>query len=673
MLTLSNMKVKDSKFIIQLFYIFLTFTPGLAIAQTLQEDPATVIFSRKLPENTYFLDPRPLAKTNTYIGVTPEALMYTDSTNVFDWLADCGVGMVRVGCPDINLRNAINFEKSVYGKVNKYEDFQKFCKNIMKNPEKNIRWEDYRFNTLMPWKGNLDVTMDKLQKNNIQGFLSIAYSPSPAYYPKSILKRFDGGIIPADSIIDWSSAASAYEYYFACIYRYSSRNNMTQYMMLNEPSGEMKNMQQIGVLARMARLAMDDVKRVLKNKQLAASLKLSSPAFYASWPAFLPYITPYVDYIDTHLYDSEATMTDKKLQRILTSARLLDKKVVITEYNRISGPLSIEESLFSMKASLELADLVMSIQSSSKTNDPAIMCSLLYQFQFPATHRNFKSLVYGDMNCIDWSNQDLAWNRLGTTPTLDQQQLRFATPAYSMFKMLARSAPGGKSNEESYEVYQLQEALVGPAHVADPVRNRSVYRSMERDKFYAYDGGKRGNALKTLTVKVGNRLHMYLLNSEPVGVLRSFYIGAMKNNYKTAVVRETSLSKRDMAIQQIAINDNTFSLTLTGESLTEIILTEEDLSKISELKIEECKVTTSSVNNLKLLQTTRLKAIGKYEGKWINLTDLNVVWSTDTNSGLNVYQGGLLQRMMNSTKSEMVSAKTLTEINAQSLSINPAK
>ena len=147
----------------------------------------------------------------------------------------------------------------------------------------------------------------------------------------------------------------------------------------------------------------------------------------------------------------------------------------------------------------------------------------------------------------------------------------------------------------------------------------------------------------------------------------------MKNNYKTAVVRETSLSKRDMAIQQIALKDNTFSLTLTGESLTEIIFTEEDLSKVSELKIEECKVTTSSASNLKLLQTTRLKAIGKYEGNWIDLTDFNVVWSTDPNSGLNIYQGGLLQRMSNSSKTEIVSAKTLTEVNAEPIKIAPAK
>ena len=661
----------SKKLVIQFLTIIVTFFPGLMIAQTLQEDPATVIFSRKLPDNSYFLDPRPVAKTNTYIGVTPEALMYTDSTNVFDWLADSGVGMVRVGCT--NYRNRIDYANSVYSKVNSYDNFQKFCKNIVKDPVKNIRWEDYRFNTSMPWVGNLDVTMDKLQNNNIQGFICLEYSPNPVYCPKNILKRFDGGIIPADSIIDWGSAASAYEYYFACIYRYASRNNMTQYMMLNEPSSEIKNLQQIGVLSRMARLAMDDVKNVLKNKEVAASLKLSSPAFFANWPDFLPYITPYVDYIDTHLYDPEGSMADRKVHRILTAARLQNKKVVITEYDRISGPMTIEQSFFNMKASLQLADLVMSIQSSAKTNDPTIMCSLMYQFHFPATHRNFKSLVYGDMNSVDWTNQDLPWNKLNTTPTMNQQQLRFATPAYSMFKMLARSAPGGKSNDESNEVYQLQEALVGPAHVYDPVLKRNIYRSLERDKFYAYDGGKRGNELKTLTVKVGNRIHIYILNFEPASVLRSFYIGAMKNNYKTAVVRETSMSKRDMAIQQIVLSDNTFSLTLTGESLTEIILMEEDLSKISELKIEECKVTTSSVSNLKLLQTTRLKAIGKYEDKWMDLTDLNVLWSTGPNSGLNVYQGGLLQRMMNSPKVEMVSAKTLTELNAAPLKIVPAK
>jgi hypothetical protein len=666
--------MKELKLFFALSICFLSCFLNVIKAQTPQEDPATVIFSRKLPSNTYFLDPRPLGKTNTYIGVVPEVLMYADSSNVIDWLADCGVGMVRVAHPDVSFRNELNFETSVYAKVGSYDDFQKFCKNMLKDPEKNIRWEDYRFNIAMPWVGNLDVTMDKLQKNNIQGLLSIAYSPNPVYCSESILKRFDGGVIPPDSLINWGSAASAYEYFFASIYRYASRNNMTNYMMLNEPSSELQNVQQIGVIARMARLALDDVKKALKNKQMAAALKLSAPACFANWETFLPYVAPYVDYIDTHLYDPEGSMAERKIQRILTSARLLNKKVVITEYNRVSGSMSINESLFSMNASLQLADLVMSIQSSSKTNDPTIMCSLLYQFHFPATHRNFKSLVYGDMNGVDWSMRDTySWSRSASGPSFDQLQLRFATPAYSMFKMLARSAPGGKSNDECYEVYQLQEALVGPAHVHDPSLKRNIYRSLERDKFYAFEGAHRGNNLKTLTVKVGNRLHIYILNNEPSSVTRSIYIGAMKNNYKTAVIRETSLAKRDMAIEQKTIESNSISTTLTGESLTEIILTEEDLSKVSELKIEECKVTTSSLSNLKLLETTRLKALGKYEGKWMDLTDLNVVWSTEANSGLQVYQGGLLQRMVNSSKIEIISAQTLSGKSAEPLKIPSAK
>lgn len=640
------------------------------IAQTMEEDPATVIFSQKLPTNTYFLDPRPVGKTNTYLGVVPEAMMYTDSTNVFDWLADSGVGMVRVAHPDANFRNRIDFETSVYAKVNTYADFNKFRKHIMKDPDNHIRWEDYRFNTSMPWVGNLDITMSKLQQNNIQGFLSMAYSPHPAYCPRKILKRFDGGIIPADCLIDWSSAASAYEYYFACIYRYSSRNGMTHYMMLNEPSSQIENVQQIGVLARMARMAMDDVKKVLKDKKVAASLRLSSPAFFANWDIFLPYIAPYVDFIDTHLYDPEGSMMSRKLQRILTSARLLNKQVVVTEYNRISGSMTIEESFFGIQASLQLADLVMSLQSSSKLDDPTIVSSLLYQFHFPATHRNFKSLVYGDMNCVDWSNQDIqTWNKLSPTPTKEELQLRYATPAYYMFKMLARSAPGGKCDRESYEVYQLQEALIGPAHVYNPELKRNIYRSLERDKFYAYEGGKRGNEMKTLTVKVGNRLHMYILNFEPADVYRSFYIGAMPNEYRTAVVRETSLSRQDMPTRQIAIQDHTIGITLTGESLTEIIFTEEDLSQITELKIEARPGTIGTVDSLGLYQTARLKALGKYENGWIDLTDLNVVWSSSKDSGLQIHQGGLLQRMRYSSTDEDVTAETLSGVKATPITV----
>lgn len=654
--------------------LLFVLLPVSIMAQILEEDPATVIFKYKLPDNTYFLDPRPVGKTNTYLGVVPEAMMYTDSTNVFDWLADSGVGMVRVAHPDASFRNRIDFEHSVYAKVNSPEDFDQFRKRIMNNPEKNICWEDYRFNTPMAWIGSLDVTMDKLQQNNIQGFLSMAYSPHPSYCPRSILKRFDGGPVPVDSLIDWSSAASAYEYYFACIYRYASRNGMTHYMMLNEPSSQQENMQQIGVLARMARIAMEDVKKILKDKRVASALRLSSPAFFANWVSFLPYIAPYVDFFDTHLYDPEGSMAARKIQRILTSARLSDKQVVITEYNRISGSMSIEESFFGIQASLQLADLVMSIQSSSKIEDPTIASSLLYQFHFPATHRNFKSLVYGDMNCVDWSNQDaVVWNKLAPTPSFEELQLRYATPAYYMFKMLARSAPGGKSDKESYEVYQLQEALVGPAHVYNPVLKRNIYRTLERDKFYAYEGGTRGNEMKTLTVKVEDRLHMYILNFEPSDVYRNIYIGALPNNYRTAVVRETSLSKQDMPVRQLAVKDHTIGLTLTGESLTEIIFTEEDLSQISELRIEERSGTTGSLNDLDLYQTARLKALGKYGDRWIDLTDLNTVWSTSRDSGLRIHQGGLLQRMQRSTRDETVTVETLSGIKADPVTVQGMK
>ncbi len=58
-----------------------------------------------------------------------------------------------------------------------------------------------------------------------------------------------------------------------------------------------------------------------------------------------------------------------------------------------------------------------------------------YLFHFPATHRNYKALVYGDMNLVDWSGRDdRLWGRGDEWhPTLEEMQLRHATPAYDIF------------------------------------------------------------------------------------------------------------------------------------------------------------------------------------------------------------------------------------------------
>lgn len=616
-------------------------------------------------KNTYFLDSRPIGKTPKYLGVNTEVMQYADSANIWDWLSDAGVGMVRVGHPDQTFRKDIKMNESVYAKVKSKEDFDAFRRHITGDPQKNMIWNNYLFSEEIPWLGIPDKIVKKLQSNGIKAIISMAYSPK--YYFMPILRDWNSGLFPPDNCINWAAAASAWEYYFACIYRYASKNDVTHFMMLNEPSpDDTLMMQQVGILGKMARMAMEDARKKLLNKQVAADLKLSGPAMYLAWEEYFPYVAPYVDYLDVHLYEPDHEIFGRKLSRALIRARLGNKKLALTEFNRVGGPMPPEESLFSIKPSLQVASLIMEVLSASKPDDPLLEMALFYQFQFPSTHRNFKSLMYGDMNCIDWTGQDIPLKKNNSTPMPDfkQLQLRFATPAFHIFKMLARNTPGTKSKAESYEVLELGEANRGVSAVSDPVNHRNVYPLLEKEKYYALGGG--GSELKSLVIKGENRLYINILNPGPVNLKNiGINISALNEKYTSAIVRETSLTRRDMPLSQKNIENSEITIEISPESLTQVIFTKEDLSQISELKIEELTTTPGSLENLKLYETTRLRALGKYRNEWIDLTELNVLWSVTENSGLNIYQGGLLQRIKYSDTAAGIHARTINGIEAQ--------
>ena len=85
----------------------------------------------------------------------------------------------------------------------------------------------------------------------------------------------------------------------------------------------------------------------------------------------------------------------------------------------------------------------------------------------------------------------------------------------------------------------------------------------------------------------------------------------------------------------------------------------DDLTKVSELKLEERTATPGTIGDLGLFQTTRLRALGRIADRWIDLSDLNVVWSSSEDRLVKVYQGGLVQRVRQTGKSVVITAKTL--------------
>lgn len=610
--------------------------------------------------NTFVLDNIPIAKTPKYLGLNVEVMKYADRTNLWDWLEVSNANIVRTPHPARFLRKKNDEVNRRYAQATTKKEFEAFCERIKKDPEKEIIWDYYLFSEELPWLGVMDEIMARLKENGKASIFEMSYDTSS--YPEPILlKQPDETDFP-DEIIHWPTAASAYEYYFACIYRYSSRKQGNYYMMRNEPPIDDEfAFQQFGMFAKMARSAMEDVRSLLKDQHYAASLELVGPAVYSAYEEYLAYTKNNIDILDVHFYDTGGSQFREKLRRALMRARQNNLKLSLTEFGRIGGGMDIEQSLFSLSASLQLAELMIEMLSVTAPNDPVFEMALLYQFQFPATHRNYKSLVYGDMNMVDWTGQDHAPQSVfSEDPSFEQSQLRFATPAFDIYRMFARCTPGNAGNDKSgNKVYELMYANRGVTAIKDKLTGRNLWPDLDLTKYYANDGFAFN--IKSVVVESDDRIYINILNQEPASLKdMRIDISSFPQTYTTAVVRETSLTKRDEPVSQQRIENSIVHLDIPAESFLQIILVKEDLHGVSEIKTEEKTFTPGNLNNLGVHETTILKTQGKIGDRWMDLSDLNIIYDIDKNKGFKIYSSGLLQKTIeNGNKSCHVTVKLL--------------
>jgi hypothetical protein len=134
-------------------------------------------------------------------------------------------------------------------------------------------------------------------------------------------------------------------------------------------------------------------------------------------------------------------------------------------------------------------------------------------------------------------------------------------------------------------------------------------------------------------------------------------------------------SWRYEATPQVPMSGPEMIVDLPAESLTQIIFTKDDLAQMKELKLEEKTFTPGTAQKLGLLETTRLRALGKLGDRWLDLTDLNIVWTSSAPDLVPLYQGGLVQRLRQTTNEVTLTAKTLAGVATASLIVppNPAK
>jgi len=614
--------------------------------------------------------PKQIATTPRHLGTNVEVQIDYDKINLWDWLADSGATIAREFHPEQSLRKE-PVDESVWEDIRTPADMDDFRKRVCADPEGDlIQWQAYHFDKPVSWMGVPDGIVQKVKEAGVEPLVSMGYNPK--LFSRPPLTRWDVEGTPADDDIDWAAAASAYDYYFAMIYRYASKYGARYFLLHNEPEccspqfhfpkeleGDWQTpcystdpdirsrgidaiCLQWAVMARMARAAMDDVKGLLGDK--GRDLFLSGPASGA-WEWFWQRGGQYVDSVDFHHYHPDPEAMDRVARRVAYRAAESGLKTSSSEYNVKPGNVPFTEMPFLLGPSLNLARLLVQSLRLSKTGDPLCEFMTEYLFHFPATHRNFKSLLYGDMNLLDWTLQDHGLNSRTDDwyPTWQEMQIRFAAPCYHLFRMLARCVPG-MDEQEGYKVLETGEhCLIDDAHLNGYVK------------------------VEQFVVDTGDAVIITLLNRFGGNLPVDVEITAFGDRFRTMVVRETSVNRADQVIDERPVDFERIIHTLEPNSLTQFILTPLDLAAIDSIRLEENTITPGSLDGLEVYQTTRLRAIATLGGKEIDITGLNAVWSSSAQPAVPVYQGGLVQRMRPTKGPVTISASTSSGAKAEAV------
>ena len=625
--------------------------------------------------------PNPIAKTPKHLGVNMLTQEHHDIINVWDWLAHSGATMAREFHPEKPLVGAERPPdpwESIHGSV----DFEAYRRSVLANPAPNgpICWDVYSFDKPVRWVGVPDGIVKKLVEVGVEPLVSLGYNTK--MFPRPLVPdmEFDG--IPSDDQIDWGAAASAYDYYFAIAYHYAKTYQSRYFLMHNEPECRVevfhfpKDLEeriqavprentyfsggedtrrtiaclstQWGVLARIARMALDDAAKLLPDSRRPF---LAGPTC-GLWEPFWLKGRQYMDCLDLHHYHPDPDAYDNVCKRVCLRAQETGARFSCSEFNLLPGGVPFQRIPFELSAALELARILMRALRVAGPNGPACEYLTMYEFNYPSTDNNHKHLVYGDMNSLDWSCNDRSLPSRGEAwyPTASDLQVRFATPAYSMFRMLARCVPGKRSGtHEGYPVLDgSMMCLIDDAH-----------------------GGAYGD-LDILTVDADEQLFITCLNTWNTDLTFMLDLQYVRKHFATAVLRETSRFRADEVTSQFPLTEDRMELKLEPKSMTQMILTPLELSRATSLRIEEITATPGSSDELDVLQTTRFQAIATIDGVEVDVTDLNAVWTSGEPEAMPVRQGGLVQHLRALGHPVTVTARLYDGAATASRTVHPA-
>jgi hypothetical protein len=619
--------------------------------------------------------PAVLGRTPQHMGVNVEIQRHAETTNLWDWLAHSGSTVAREFHPDRPLRRRRAREEE-FAHVRTRAEFDQWRQEILADPAGGpVRWDEYLFEDDVPWIGVPDAIATRLAEIEVQPLYALGYGTFD--YPRPLIAADPYPETVTDAEIDWAAAASAYEYYFAVIYHFASRFEGRRFMMMNEPENQWGwfhwpsdirerigtdgwrngwvrlNWEDPGLgraylralaiqyeqLARIARWTIDDVAGLLPEQNAERPFRLSGPT-NVQWSPLWGRAGKYLDVLDLHHYHPEAGTFESIYHAASDAVADSGKPLAISEFGRLSGGISPREMLFGVEPSLEVADVLMTVLSMATPKTAPLEFLTFYLLHFPSTHRNYKHLLYGDMNVVDWSGRDTPlWNRGEEwVPSADELQIRHATPAFYFFRMLARLAGAGEVLASGLH----NPTSSGPADIHD--------------------------RLRTLAVRDGDRLIVTILN--PGGPAENVRIAPGRaGRFAAAYVRETSRGHRDDLTGRHELADGPVAIDLAPRSLTQVIFTPDAPDDVGRIELSECTATLGTVDGLDLWQTTRLRALTP-DGR--DLTDLGVTWESDRPEVVGVDGGGLVQRKRNTAEAVRVTARSLKGDVTASVEIPPS-
>lgn len=612
--------------------------------------------------STIAIAPTAVAATPGRLGLNMEVQDHHERTNLWDWLADSGAEVAREFHPESRHWRSDEIAPEWLA-IASHTAFERWRGQLLQDPAQRVGWHRYRFDQAIPWMGVPDGFIPKVAGLGIVPLYSLGYGT--AFFPRPLIRDIAATAMPGDDGIDWGAAASAYEFFFAVIHHYVTGFGARWFTMINEPENQWDWFHkpaefaglgkdwwvrlswgdgsptpdlglrwfrvlgvQYGVLARLARLALEDVRAMAGLAP--GGLHLTGPTNVA-WEPLWEHAACWLDACDVHHYHTDEHTFRTTFRAVAMRAAADGKPFAISEFNRLSGGIRIDEALWSHDNALALADGLMTVLELARPDEPGCLFACFYLLNYPSTHRNYKHLLYGDMNTVDWSGRDRPLRARGEEwyPTFDELQIRHATPAYHVFRAIARAAAGGPHRV-------LDVGMHNPSSAAP----HDVY-----------------HRLRVQAVDQGGRIVLNLLNRSPKPALAvTIDLRLLGRPFACAVLRACGREHDDAVLAVLAVDGPLLTIDLPAQALCQLILEPRPLHRATALRLEEVTATPGTLARLGLFETTRLRALGTVDGAEIDLTTSAIRWTSSHPELVRVGQGGLVQRLRATARTVSITA-----------------